>query len=536
MKGSRTKYYGKWLSVAMLVTVATLYCWWYWVTPFYSDDLVFEAPWFVIPDGMSWSEYNSYRPMRLGLFRVYVLGMFDHDAFRGVNMLTPWFIWLPKWIFNLLTTAAFILAILFGAKVAEIRLTQYNRIALLTLAMLLGLPWVDQMTCVAYTLNYTWPLPFLALYYVLYRHAGRYPLWALLLVALILGAGHEMMGLPLFAATLLTNWGPVDRKLKARRWAAAITAAVPSVALIMVSYFGRLEHTQFYRFFGIGAEYAFSDCVEWFFFDMPFILLAGVAAIVCRKRWKGDRWVTYMLWAVAMFLGESLALNMSGRHVYMFTDFTAVLAFFLIVVRACPRPLMRGRIQAVALWAACLLIASANLVTGAVVIHRLAREEATIVREHYREGSDRQFYPMTPMKDIPLIGFHRYSYLFQYYRCTVWTVDLWDLALGHPSVWPQPIPEALRDFTDADMVKLPGDNNVYDVRGWLVSPDSVTSARFDFRLAPALDVPRVVATPFRRADGRPLYYLTPLHSPILHRYATCITSLTTNHCDFKNNR
>ncbi|MCC8176839.1 MAG: DUF6056 family protein, partial [Bacteroidales bacterium] len=507
MRELRNTGHGKWLSVAMLATVAVLYCWFYWVTPYYSDDLVFDAPVFPQPDGMSWSQYNAQRPMWLGLYRLFVEGMIDHDAFRGFNLLVPWFIWLPKWIFNVLTTVALMAAIVLGAKVAEVKLERYNRLALLILAVLLGLPWADQLTCVAYTVNYTWPLPFLALYYLLYREADRSPLWALLLVALILGAGHETMGLPLFAATLLTNWGRIGRRLKTRRWAAAITAAVPSLALIVVTYFGRLEHTSFYRFFSIGAEYQFTDCAEWFLVEMPFILLAAVAAIVFWKRLRGNRWVTYMLCAVAMFLGESAALNMSGRHIYMFTSFTAVLTFFLICNMVWKRPVARKRPLGIALWVIFFGVASANLITGTVVVHRLALEEAVIAKEHYRQGSNRQFYPMTPLKDIPLIGHHRYSYLFQYYRCTVWTVDLWDLALGHPTVSPQPIPEALRDFSDDDMCKLPGDNRVYEVRGWLVSPDSVTSARIGFRLAPALDLPSVVSTPFTRADGRALYLL-----------------------------
>lgn len=517
----------------MLAVVAALYCWWYWVTPYYSDDLVFDAPLFARPDGMSWSEYNAQRPMWLGLYRLFVEGMIDHDAFRGFNLLVPWFIWLPKWIFNVLTTVAVVAGILLGAKVVEVKLERYNRFALLILAMLLGLPWTDQLTCVAYTVNYTWPLPFLALYFWLYREAGRQPLWAMILVALILGAGHEMMGLPLLGATLLSNWGHMDRRLKTRRWAMAITAAVPSAALIAVTYFGRLEHTSFYRFFNLSIIDGHDSCLGWFIIDMPFILFTLVAAVSFWKRLKGNRWVVYMLCVVAMFLFESLALNMSGRHIYMFTAFTAVLTFFLICNTMWKRLVVCRRCIAVSLWALCLAVASANLVTGAVVVDKLAREEAVIAKEHYREGSDRQFYTMTARRDIPWWGFHRYSYLFQYYRCTVWTVDLWDLALGHPYAYPQPIPEDLRDFSDAEMRKLPGDNTVYDVRGWLVSTDSITSARIALSLAPALDIPlapsievKTVATPFRRADGHPLYLLTLLNA---HRLPTPFTQLTTNH-------
>ncbi len=518
---------GRYLTYAFLLITAILFCWWYWVTPYYNDDIVFMAPWCVQQDGETWLEYNAKSPLTLKLFIDKAYALFHMDAFRGFNLLASFFVWLPKWIFNILTTILFFIAAILGAKIANISLKQYNRFAGIVLSMLLFMPWTDGLTCIAYSVNYIWPIPLLGLYILFYQHPERYPLWLSILVAVILGGGHEMMGLPLFGSTLLTNWQKTQPSLRKRRWIIAISVLIPTIILIGIAFHGRLQFKSAYQFLCFGSLYDIKNWIFTIFCDCTFIPLLLFFCIFFWKKFRASQNNIFMITLTILFFCEAIALTMSGLHVYFFPAYLAIITFFQIFQLQFPQPILHFKKYAITLWAILLFIVSGNLYAGASCIKKLSKEQELIIQKHYKEHNDRQTYPITPWTKISLLGYHRYSYLFYYYRCSPWSAEIWDLCLQSPTGTPLPVPDTLYSFSDDAMATVPGRNSLYWVNEWMVSPDSITSATISFKFAPQLPNVEVIATPFLRNDGRRFYYITFLNAHNLLKWKLGVEQINT---------
>lgn len=502
------------LTYTFLLVTAILFCWWYWVTPYYNDDICFTSPWCVQQTGESWLEYNAKSPMTWHGYVDKAYLLFHEDAFRGFNLLVPWFLWLPKCIFNLLTTALFFGTLLICLKLITCPLQHYNRVALLAISLLLFMPWEIGMNCVAHTINYIWPLFFLSLYLYYYQNIDRLSLWPLICVALILGGGHEMLGLPLFGVTLFTNWGnSISPVVRRNRWVASICALIPTIILIIIAYNGRLPHSTGYILLNTNEGETFVLLVRRLIFVVPFSFLSLMVLPFVWKRVIKTKWVIYLLTLSFLFLLEGLVLNRSGSRVYIWTAFMSIILFYTMVNIAHPRPYLSKKILALTLWLSMLVGISVNFITGIYWTNRLGKEEDVIRREYYYGHSQNQFYPMTPPSHISVLAYHRLCFLFQYYRCNYWGQHMWrkDPAFNIPH--PMAIPLVLKDIVDEEILPVQGCSSVLKARDWYISHDSLTIENMTPSCLPkgTFDV---VSTPFLRDDGEKFYFITFLYIPI----------------------
>ncbi|MCC8038560.1 MAG: DUF6056 family protein [Bacteroidales bacterium] len=502
----------RYLTYAFLLITAILFCWWYWVTPYYNDDILFTAPWCVQQTGETWIEYNAKSPMTWEgyVYKAYLL--FHEDAFRGFNLLAPWFMWLPKCLFNIFTTLFFFGTIIISAKTVDIEFSQYNRIALITMSLILFLPWETGMSCIAHTMNYIWPLFFLALYLYYYKNISEFPLWPLVLCGLILGGGHEMLGLPIFGVTFLTNW---DKKtslsIRKKRWVAAFSALIPTLILLGVAFFGRLNYNPNYFFLHTDSGEDFPDLVLRLLMIAPFCFLCLAILPFAWRRFISNRWLIYLLTLTVLFFFEGLLLNMTGGRAYMWAEYMAIVTFCALGNKLIPRPIILYKWGSLLFYTCILAILSINLSEGIYWTNRLGKEEDIIRREYYYGHSLNQFYQMTPPSHISPLAYHRLCFLFQYYRCNHWGQHMWrkDNTIDEPN--PTPVPLILKNFTDDEMVALSYCPEILMARDWYISRDSLTHDN-TCRCCLPKGVYDIVSTPFLREDGQKFYFLTFLYN------------------------
>lgn len=103
-----------------LLVTAILFCWWYWVTPFYSDDLVFAVSQDDWLQGSPWKgQLGTFGDNHLSWACERLVWICLHDSPRFWNLWISFLLWFPKPVVDLLTTiffisSVYIVAITFG--------------------------------------------------------------------------------------------------------------------------------------------------------------------------------------------------------------------------------------------------------------------------------------------------------------------------------------------------------------------------------------------------------------------------------------
>ncbi|MCC8038558.1 MAG: hypothetical protein LIP02_10600, partial [Bacteroidales bacterium] len=383
-----------------------------------------------------------------------------------------------------------------------------TRLALLSMLLLLFLPWEDGMSCFTYSKNYVWPLALIAwMIYLLFRREGSVKIPTLCLLGVFLGLIHEMAGLALCAACVVDWLLTRDRRMLLT----AISAFVPSVVILLMGFIHRHEGSltsPSQLFWGFNQPLKYLGF--YWLSNAPWLLLGCLATVVvaCRKKLRGkiDRlWIWLLVAAVAAGL-QGGAVAFLGERVMWYCTFFSIVLCFHILNRFWPKPIIKPLwLKRLAFVGVSLLI-GVNLVAGTIATYRMAEQEKTIARDFLANPSAGRFYDMSAVNHPTLLSFNRLSYYNQARHVEDWNrltfyvlhgLDYWDM--------PLPIPADLQDITEERAAKIDGPNPCYLYRGWIATPGDIKKNHdwVPVRYAWGRTFYRpMFCTPFTASDGK----------------------------------
>ncbi len=463
------------ITYGFLLITAILFCWWYWVTPYYNDDYVFSiAPenWL---DGVPWKGYLGScgtKPFDWELWRDCMRRLIERDSPRFGNfLLAPWLLWLPKWVFNIITTIIFILSIIISARAINVKISRFNRIALLTLFLLMFLPWEGGMTCIIFGVNYVWPLILASIYLYLYLHPKDKSLLLLFTIGVVTGWSHECLALPLFSGSLITIL--FAKKERRQRIIMAIGVLLPAIIMLLIESVGRQINQPIPLFQGFIIR-SFNELIYKFIVGASclWLAIASLFFLLLKKGWRGIINATSLfLWAasiVSFIIG--LCLAYLGDRTQWYTQYFSILLTFWSWNLLVPKSFFHNRLRGIPIVGVtiCLVI---NFYYGISLTIKLAREQLKIEEEYLIPCPTNFYYEMSAINSPSILAFNRLSYYNQVEHTDTW---YWKAQCAYAGVdyklTRRPIPLELKNINFENITKITGNNPFYSCQGYIIAP------------------------------------------------------------------
>lgn len=433
----------------------------YLVTPLFYDDV----------------QYLHFTPQHYGDF---ISFMISYDSPRMLNLLFPVFLHtLPKTVVNLLAGTLWTLSIILMCRCSGMRLNRYTRMAALILAMEFLLPWDNGMTCIIFTLNYIYSLPFAIGVIICFcdgKPVGSFP--RLLLLAILgfcAGWIQESESFPIICG--IAVWRALNRTAISRRrlWI-AIPMVVSCLSLIIVSSFGRYTHSN----------------VSFDSFNQPLSMLIYVTltrtygtvivtllllALLAHRKFRMRLWLARRgplpILLTAMYVSTAIGITLwnMGTHLSWFPQLFAILSAMTIINIVWQKPLIKNRAGGLAVGAVIMAIAITNLVTAVRFTRNEARNLHIIENTYLKADSPDKFYELTPQTRLPLAAWNKLGVANIYNTTWMWRVH----SLHYSQrVKELPVPSELSRITPSVLQKVPGNSPLYRFGDLLVMPDDGT--------------------------------------------------------------
>lgn len=405
--------------------------------------------------------------------------MVSSDSPRLFNIFFPFIIGtIPKWIADMITSAAFIAAIIFTAKTAGIRTDRYVRIAFIVALAELFLPWDYGMTSTIYSTNYIWSLPLAIGFILLFvtpsrKNADRFTTKCLLVIlGLCCGWAQEGESLPILIG--VGCWLAVNpRRLTSRQLLLVIPMAFSTLSIIIVGLFGRYTRPE-----------VTTNILNQSFPLLIYILitklngtLAVTAILLCAILTRSGR---VKLWACrkgalpvtlgAMYASCVVGLTLwtMGDHLTWFSQFFAISAGTIILNALFPKPILPS-IPATILIIATTATITAHLITAITITRKATAIAKDIADQYLIADSESPFYLTLSPFEIPILAWNKLGVTELTHNQGLWKVFCRHHA---KKVKPYPVPVELKDIKLDETHKVAGANPLFSYKGHYVMPDT----------------------------------------------------------------
>ncbi len=489
----------KWLTLISLAIVSVGFALWLGFTPWIDDDLHYMAyfrdyinhggdyPWdsFSKMVTTEWHINNIRWPNMLTAFTHTVIPRWITAAGLGLSagLCCHWMIALARAKGKLMSTA-FIIG-----------------------AFVLLMPWHARLAITDYALNYLPASALFAAFFLLWLRdggtAGRLRLAALSLLGFVAGASHEGFTIPALAGIavyLAFNRGEVNR----RRMAMTAGLAL-GLALLLSAR-------------GAASRFAIDDVPLWktaimvimLYTPLTLALAATVgAAWITRRRafWREavHSPLIIALTASAAALAMTIVINLNARVAWA-GELSAIVAIVVIVNRWLG-PVTGRRVTFVrnAAGVTLLAVTIGHIAAVDYYAHLCGADYRPIIDSYAANPSATIYYDYIDDYQVPSLTLGKVMASYP------WTADqpLTCAALFYASGSnaPRVVPPALRDFTAARAVKIPGDNPLYLYHNRWVAPAGA--------ITPDADVVVTSAYPIRVSRKPQLIPFTTLNGDSL---------------------
>lgn len=490
------------LSLTIIAVISLLVFAYYSVTPYYADDLYFGCRWHDYVLGLSdlfdWNEYARW-----------IIYQITDDSPRFFNLLIPLFLYLPKSIFNILSSLIFGLTVYLSARCCGISTNNPLRLAMMTICILLLFPWEDGMTSISHTLNYLWVSLTVLLFLLAFNQSQAFSTPGLIAIGIFAGWGHETIGTALISGCIM--WLLINRKaMNSRRLYLCLSLLVVTLALLSVMTFGRFTNHLFFKLNtsaeSIVISHLIYDLLTKYNLVVLSIALLLVALTVRRSRTLVIKMLQggYPLVFTAMLTStvEGIVLGNIGARVSWFPQFFGLLSSAMLMNCLFPHPLLKKYIG-YGLSFILLLIMQANLVAGTLITNRQSQQFKSICHNYLMKERPEPFHDMSAMISPSPIAFNRLPLSISGRERLLWT-SFSRFYAGRDMDYP--VPSSLRNIVDGDLTKIPGDNPFYrHSSGWIVRAESSDNANDAYVITPHWGVRQEASyeyVPFTAADGR----------------------------------
>ncbi|MCC8038561.1 MAG: DUF6056 family protein [Bacteroidales bacterium] len=461
------------LTYALLLVATILFCWWYWVAPYYCDDWVFaigQQDWL---QGSLWHDHLDACGREHYSWDWWVdrnKWIIMADSPRLFQFLMPGLMWFPSGVNDFVTTILFFSAFMLILNTFKINAPRYNRIGLLLLALLLFLPWENGMTCLIFTENYVWPCLPLALFLYGFKNKKDIKLIWLILAGIFAGWSNEMAGCALFGGCIICAilW----KDGRGKTLAMGVSALVPALCIYLSEIFNRqagdTEIMLFYGYMGSAKQMAY-----FWITGAPWLLLGVIASVISWLR-KGPRGKIDKMWVLLLCAALGCGLQgavvaILGPRTMWFCKFFSILLCAYIVNRLWPSSIIKRKGVGITLWLLLLSIVVVNFVAGIVETRKMVKEEETIMATYMQQPKGSPFVNMEASRRSSILAFNRLAY-WDCARHNAWcwrTTCAWT---GHHYLYVnRPVPAVLQDFNITNAKKIAGENPLYEYKGWLVA-------------------------------------------------------------------
>lgn len=433
----------------------------YLVTPLFYDDI----------------QYQPYSPQHYGDFLSF---MFTYDSPRMLNLLFPIFLHtLPKTVVNILSGTLWALAIIMMCRCSGMRLNRFTRMAALIFALEFFLPWDNGMTCIAFTLNYIYSLPFAIGVIICFceeKPDGSFPHLSLLaILGFCAGWIQESESLPIICG--ITVWCALNHTaISHRRLWIAIPMFVSCISLIIASSFSRYTHSNVpYDLFNQPLSMLIYVTLTRTYGTVAVTLL--MLALLARRKFRIRLWharrgpLPILLTAMYASTAIGTALWSMGTHLSWFPQLFAILSAMTIINTIWQKPLIKNRIGGRSIGVVIMAIVITNLVTATLFTRDESRNLHIIENTYLKADSPDKFYELTPQTRLPLAAWNKLGVANIYNTAWMWRIH--SLHYSH-RVKELPIPSELRGITPSVLRKIPGDSPLYRFGDLLVMPDDGT--------------------------------------------------------------
>lgn len=490
------------LSLTIIAVISLLVFAYYSVTPYYADDLYFGCRWHDYVLGLSdlfdWNEYARW-----------IIYQITDDSPRFFNLLIPLFLYLPKSIFNILSSLIFGLTVYLSARCCGISTNNPLRLAMMTICILLLFPWEDGMTCVAYTLNYLFSSLIALLFLHAFENVDRERNSYIIIISLLAGWCHETLGTSLIAG--IAVWLVINRRsCDKKHLYATIPLVAATLMLLAIMFFGRYTSKMYFKlilsYADIPISYVAYDLVTKYNLVILSIalLLTAMMMRLARLKIKSLLRGTFSIVFTAMLVLtiEGIMLGNIGLRITWFPQLFGLLSSAILINKFIPDKILRNRITHIIFLSILTIAISANLIAGIIVTKRQAAQLNVICTEYFG-GNGNRFQKMSAFVNITPLAFNRSPLAVMRKGGIIWDGYL---AFYAGRDMDYPVPSSLRNIVDGDLTKIPGDNPFYrHSSGWIVRAESSDNANDAYVITPHWGVRQEASyeyVPFTAADGR----------------------------------
>lgn len=464
------------LSLTIISVVSLLLFAYYSVTPYYADELYFACRWrdYILgtSDHFDWNEYIKW-----AIYRI------TDDSPRFCNLLIPLFLYLPKFVFNIITSMVFGVTVYLIGRCCDISTNHPLRLAIITIYVLMLFPWEDGMTSMAHTLNYLWVSPVALLFVLAFRQPNRFSSRELVTIGIFTAWSHETIGTALISGLII--WLLLNRKTINRRLRyLCLPLMIVTIILLSLMTIGRFTNHLFFKLNTSAGSMVVSHLIYDLLtkYNLVLLSIALLVGAATTRRWRAA--VAEMLsggyplvfTAMITLTVEGIVLGNIGARVTWFPQLFGLLSSMMLINRLFPRPILKdkiGYISAVFI----TLIMSVNLVSGTIITHRTATQFKSICNSYLMNQRPEPFHEMSALASPNPLAFNRLSIGAIGRKQLIWT-SFTRFYAGHDMDYPVPL--SLKDLADRDLTKIPGDNPFFlHSSGWIVrakSPDTDNAA------------------------------------------------------------
>lgn len=444
--------HGKIVATILLGIVILGYGFVYSIYPFIVDDILYAAP-------------------RLDFMEKYRIN------FRIANIATMLLLQMPRWLYGIVSATVLMLTLLQMMRIARIPSSHPTWGAAMITCYIILFPWHEYMFVTAYMLNYSVSsLLFLILTYLFFRANGRLTVTALI-IPLLYGAWHEGFSTPAFCGfslLLLLN----IKKTRIQQWI-IWALLIPGLLFLFSS-------SPFQTRLGGHGGLEFPDLSLIFNITFPrkhplaFIYITALIICLIIPHWRyrcafsksSEHWFFITATVVSLII-------QCKHHLALRPGWTAELCSLcgtFLLLRAIGKDWRPLRISVVVAW----------LFTGFIALHIIvldigAWKFTKITKNIYNDfmNSDNGviFADGISEYDQPLLSLKRYNPNAFF---NVWTYECFKDGWYPERPLLTVVPTALKNVTDNNGRKLPGNNPFYITQGHLWTPvkDDVSLNKF----------------------------------------------------------
>lgn len=440
------------LAVAILIGIGLS------VFPPTADDLHLSWPW---RKWLAWGQSRDWDGAR-----DFAVWFFNNENRRLANFVMLALSALPRWVGGMLSGLAIGYIIYKGSQLADLG-RRPLAFAIWTAAIVMGLPWYDQLYLIDFQLNYTWAAAIMLAFtgYLLKQDCGKHVnTIAMFALALLMGAWHEGFGVPCLLATIALPimW----RRFRTKVTLTAIAGlAIGSAYLIITPVMKRLlmqeDGTIVHYFYSKIALYVYP------YLAVGVIYFVALAVVLLSRRCKLTR---MPLWAFA-----SVVVAASWVITYVTNPgpraFTPGLTFGLLGIVTCGTALAlhreRWRRVSVTIAALIYVFLTAHLVYVDIICARIQCEYRQTIQAWRDNPAVTAFVPMTSRNDVSWLCVWKPHYNLFSHVGPVKAISRYYFDADRPLL---AVPEQLASYTPRKATPIPGEARVTAFKGYIVGP------------------------------------------------------------------